>query len=110
LLPLLYNAADITIVPFILRGRSSNNTRVLGLRNTSNSNNVGGNPEYLSIVGLNTLLVTLTKYDFSVELAHILLTYLNSVLCIIRERIPSWQLIAQEYLKFSKSLKVGKVQ
>jgi glycosyltransferase involved in cell wall biosynthesis len=110
LLPLLYNTADVTIVPSYSEGGPLTTPESLACGTPVIATNVGGNPEYLSIVGLNTLLVTLTKYDFSVELAHILLTYLNSVLCIIRERIPSWQLIAQEYLKFSKSLKVGKVQ
>jgi glycosyltransferase involved in cell wall biosynthesis len=110
--PLLYNAADITIVPSYSEGAPLVIPESLACGTPVIATSVGGNPEYLSIVGLNTLLVTLTKYDFSVELAHILLTYLNSVLyhSIIRERIPSWQLIAQEYLKFSKSLKVGKVQ
>jgi glycosyltransferase involved in cell wall biosynthesis len=112
LLPLLYNVADITIVPSYSEGAPLVIPESLACGTPVIATNVGGNPEYLSIVGLNTLLITLTKYDFCVELAHTLSMYLDSVVyhSIIRERIPSWQLIAQEYLKFFESLKVVKVQ
>jgi glycosyltransferase involved in cell wall biosynthesis len=101
LLPLLYNAADITIVPSYSEGAPLVIPESLACGTPVIATNVGGNSEYLSMVGLNALLITLTKYDFSVELAHILSVCLNSSLChsIARERIPSWQLIAQEYLK-----------
>jgi glycosyltransferase involved in cell wall biosynthesis len=113
LLPLLYNAADITIVPSYSEGAPLVILESLACGTPVIATNVGGNPEYLTMVGLNTLLITLTRYDFSVELAlYVLSMYLDSVLylSIIRERIPSWQLIAQEYLKFFRLLNVAKVQ
>ena len=112
LLPLLYNATDITIVPSYSEGAPLVIPESLACGTPVIATSVGGNPEYLTMVGLNTLLITLTRYDFSVELAYVLSMYLDSVLylSIIRERIPSWQLVAQEYLKFFKLLNVAKVQ
>jgi len=91
LLPLLYNATDATIVPSYSERAPLVIPESLACGTPVIATNVGGNPEYLSIVELNALLITLTKYDFSVELAHTLSIYLDSVLyhSVIRERIPS---------------------
>jgi glycosyltransferase involved in cell wall biosynthesis len=106
LLPVLYNAADVTVAPSYSEGGPLITPESLACGTPVIATNVGANPEYLSIVGLNSLLITLTKYDFSVKLARVLSICPNSVVYhdIIREKIPSWQSIARECLKLFKLL------
>jgi glycosyltransferase involved in cell wall biosynthesis len=70
LLPLLYNAADITIVPSYSEGGPLITPESLACGTPVIATSVGGNPEYLEIVHLDPLLVRIRDYDFSVTLTN----------------------------------------
>jgi glycosyltransferase involved in cell wall biosynthesis len=61
--------------------------------------NVGGNPEYLTLVDLSELMVELNKYDFSSDLAITISKALNSKIVIPYFKVPDWYDIAKMYLR-----------
>jgi glycosyltransferase involved in cell wall biosynthesis len=69
LLPLLYNAADITIAPSYSEGAPLVIPESLACGTPVIATNVGGNPEYLNMAGLSDHIVEVSQYDFSPTLA-----------------------------------------
>ena len=70
LLPLLYNAADITVTPSYSEGAPLVIPESLACGTPVVATDVGGNPEYLALAGINDLLVRISNYDFSSDLAR----------------------------------------
>jgi glycosyltransferase involved in cell wall biosynthesis len=99
LLPLLYNAADVVIVSSYSEGSPLVIPEALACAVPVIATNVGGNPEYLALVGLNELVVELNKYDFSSNLAVTISKALNSEMVIPYFKVPKWYDIAKMYLK-----------
>jgi len=78
LLPLLYNAADITIVPSYSEGGPLVTPESLACGTPVIATSVGGNPEYLKLAHLVDLLIEINRYDFSSSLT-------NKILYALRE-------------------------
>jgi len=100
LLPLLYNAADVVIVPSYSEGSPLVIPEALACATPVVATNVGGNPEYLAFAGLSSLLVKLNKYDFSVDLAITLSKALNTKIVVPHSTVLDWYYIAKIYLKY----------
>jgi glycosyltransferase involved in cell wall biosynthesis len=83
LLPLLYNAADMTIVPSYSEGAPLVIPESLACGTPVIATNVGGNPEYLKLAHLVSLLIEINRYDFSSSLTNKILYALkeNRVKC-----------------------------
>jgi len=105
-LPYIYNAADVTAVPSYSEGSPLVIPESLACRTLVIATNVGGNPEYLSMVGLSNNLINVHKYDFHVELAE----KLRLSLYRINEsktdsaKVPSWSEVAKSYLGIFKKI------
>jgi glycosyltransferase involved in cell wall biosynthesis len=100
LLPILYNAAEVVIVPSYSEGSPLVIPEALACATPVVATNVGGNPEYLTFVSLRELIVKLNKYDFSLDLAIIISKALNTKMVIPRFKIPDWYDVAKIYLDF----------
>jgi glycosyltransferase involved in cell wall biosynthesis len=98
LLPILYNAAEVVIVPSYSEGSPLVIPEALACATPVVATNVGGNPEYLTFVSLRELIVKLNKYDFSLDLAIIISKALNTKMVIPRFKIPDWYDVAKIYL------------
>jgi len=70
LLPPLYNAADITVTPSYSEGAPLVIPESLACGTPVVATDVGGNPEYLALAGIDDLLVRISNYDFSSDLAR----------------------------------------
>jgi len=105
-LPYIYNAVDVTVVPSYSEGGPLTTPESLACGTPVIATNVGGNPEYLSIVGLNNNLIDVHKYDFHVELAEKLRLLLNRVneSKINSTNVPSWNEVAKSYLETFKKI------
>jgi glycosyltransferase involved in cell wall biosynthesis len=99
LLPLLYNAADVVIVPSYSEGSPLVIPEALACATPVVATNVGGNPEYLVLTGLSNLLVKLNKYDFSLDLAITISKALNTKIVILPSTVLDWYYIAKIYLR-----------
>jgi len=104
LLPLLYNAADITIVPSYSEGAPLVIPESLACGTPVIATNVGGNPEYLEIVHLDPLLVRIHDYDFSVTLANKMFIALQEKWNVNINFVPSWNSTSQIYINILKEL------
>jgi hypothetical protein len=104
LLPLLYNAADITIVPSYSEGAPLVIPESLACGTPVIATNVGGNPEYLEIVHLDSLLVRIHDYDFSVTLANKMFIALQEEWNVNIDLVPSWNSNSQIYINILKEL------
>jgi glycosyltransferase involved in cell wall biosynthesis len=102
LLPLLYNVADITIVPSYSEGSPLIIPESLACGTLVIATNVGGNPEYLNMAGLTDYAVEVRQYDFSSLLTLKLLKALTDNKepgrNAVYERVPSWSDISHRYL------------
>ncbi len=108
LLPLLYNATDITIVPSYSEGGPLITPESLACGTPVIATNVGGNPEYLEIVHLDSLLVRIRDYDFSVTLANKMFIALQEEWNVNIDLVPSWNSSSQIYINiFEELLKLG---
>jgi glycosyltransferase involved in cell wall biosynthesis len=99
LLPLLYNVADVVIVPSYSEGSPLVIPEALACATLVVATNVGGNPEYLTLVGLNELMVELSKYDFSLDLAITISKALKTKMAIPHFKVLDWYDIAKMYLR-----------
>ena len=70
LLLLLYNVADITIVPSYSEGAPLVIPESLACGTPVIATNVGGNPEYLKLAHLVDMLIEINRYDFSLSLTN----------------------------------------
>jgi hypothetical protein len=104
LLPLLYNAADITIVPSYSEGAPLVIPESLACGTPVIATNVGGNPEYLEIVHLDSLLVRYRDYDFSVTLTNKMFIALQEEWNVNIDLVPSWNSNSQIYINILKEL------
>jgi len=102
LLPLLYNAADITIVPSYSEGAPLVTPESLACGTPVIATSVGGNPEYLNMVGLADYIIEVKQYDFSSTLALKILKALADNGRLDRnamyDTIPSWYEVGRRYL------------
>jgi len=98
LLPLLYNAADVVIVPSYSEGSPLVIPEALACETPVVATSVGGNTEYLAMVHLSDLLIELNKYDFSEELYTKLALTLEKKYDINVFIIPSWNDVVQRLL------------
>jgi len=105
-LPLLYNAADLTIVPSYSEGSPLVIPESLACGTPVVATNVGGNPEYLTLANLNNLLVNIESYDFSRSLALKLIKGLEVDYSVDCKAVPSWTVVAEMYLKALKSIDI----
>lgn len=98
-LPILYNSADLTVVSSYSEGAPLVIPESLACGTPIVATDVGGNSEYLSLCGLNDLLIKISKYDFSNELASRIFFVLQSQGGIKpRDSIPSWSQVAKTYI------------
>jgi len=102
LLPLLYNAADVTVVPSYSEGGPLITPESLACGTPVIATSVGGNPEYLNMVGLADYIIEVKQYDFSSSLALKIIKALadnkEPRRNVVRERVPSWSDISRGYL------------
>ena len=108
LLPLLYNAADVTVAPSYSEGGPLTTPESLACGTPVIATNVGGNPEYLNMAGLADYIVEVKQYDFSSVLALKLLKALADIKKLDRnvvyDTIPSWAKVSHEYLYLIKKV------
>jgi glycosyltransferase involved in cell wall biosynthesis len=108
LLPLLYNAADITIVPSYSEGAPLVIPESLACETPVIATNVGGNPEYLNRVGLVDYIIKVERYDFSSTLALKILKALVNDRRLDRNAMydatPSWYEVGYKYLYFLRKV------
>ncbi|WP_434730809.1 glycosyltransferase family 4 protein [Thermogladius sp. KZ2Tp1] len=103
-LPLLYNAADLTVVPSYSEGGPLITPESLACGTPVVATNVGGNPEYLALANLNNLLANIESYDFSRSLALKLIEGVKRDYHVNSVAVPSWHSTAKLYLKVAASL------
>jgi glycosyltransferase involved in cell wall biosynthesis len=108
LLPLLYNTADVTIVPSYSEGGPLITPESLACGTPVIATNVGGNPEYLNRVGLVDYIIKVEQYDFSSTLALKLLKALADDEGLDRsamyDAIPSWYEVGSKYLHLLRKM------
>ena len=97
-LPLLYNAADLTVVPSYSEGGPLVTPESLACGTPVVATNVGGNPEHLSLAGLEKYIVDVVNYDFSHNLAKAICLALQESRRVPIERVLSWYAVAGSYL------------
>jgi len=68
-LPMVYSSANLTIVPSYSEGSSLTTPESLACGTPVVATDVG-NPEYLALAGIDDLLVRVSNYDFSSDLAR----------------------------------------
>jgi glycosyltransferase involved in cell wall biosynthesis len=69
-LPMVYSSANLTIVPSYSEGGPLTTPESLACGTPVVATDVGGNPEYLALAGIDDLLVRISNYDFSSDLAR----------------------------------------
>ncbi len=107
-MPILYNAADLTVVSSYSEGSPLVIPESLACGTPVVATNVGGNPEYLELVRLKDYLVNIMSYDFHRELCIKIVRALDNTPKVDIDRIPSWKVVGLKYLRvaeyFSRSL------
>jgi glycosyltransferase involved in cell wall biosynthesis len=102
LLLLLYNAADVTVVPSYSEGGPLITPESLACGTPVIATSVGGNPEYLNMVELADYIIEVKQYDFSSSLALKIIKALadnkEPRRNVVHERVPSWSDISRGYL------------
>jgi len=102
-LPILYNAADLTVVPSYSEGSPLVIPESLACNTPVVATGVGGNPEYLTLAGLENLIVPLSNYDFSFELALKIIKALDNIRPF-QLIVPNWLDISKIYLRLLRIL------
>jgi glycosyltransferase involved in cell wall biosynthesis len=103
-LPLLYNAADLTVVPSYSEGAPLVIPESLACGTPVIATNVGGNPEYLSLAGLEKYIVDVINYDFSHNLTKAIFLALQESRRVLAESILSWYAVARSYLNIMNQI------
>jgi len=104
-LPILYSAADLTIVPSYSEGAPLVIPESLACGTPVVATNVGGNPEYLEMVKLKDYLVNVSDYNFHRDLCIKILEALKNTIRVSPDRIPSWKDIGLKYLRLIEYLR-----
>ena len=97
-LPVLYNAADLTVVPSYSEGGPLITPESLACGTPVVATDVGGNPEYLTLAGLGDLLIRLHNYDFSSTLSRSIKAGLQRKWLINRYSVVSWNDVVGRYI------------
>ncbi|MGC9107033.1 MAG: glycosyltransferase, partial [Infirmifilum sp.] len=103
-LSLLYNAADLTVVPSYSEGAPLVIPESLACGTPVIATNVGGNPEYLSLAGLEKYIVDVINYDFSRNLTKAICLALQESRRVLTENVLSWYAVARSYLNIMTKL------
>ena len=106
LLPLLYNTADITVAPSYSEGGPLVTPESLACGTPVVATDVGGNPEYLALAGMDDLLVRISNYDFSSDLARRILYVLEKYTAQYQfNTIPSFsEMVSQIHTLLKKNM------
>jgi len=105
LLLLLYNVADITVVPSYSEGAPLVIPESLACGTPVVATDVGGNPEYLTLAGIDNLLVRNSNYDFSSDLARRILYALEKYTAQYQfNTIPSFSEMATQIYSLLKRI------
>ncbi|MEM1718918.1 MAG: glycosyltransferase family 4 protein [Thermosphaera sp.] len=100
----VYNAADVTVVPSYSEGGPLITPESLACGTPVIATDVGGNAEYLSLVGLDDLLISIESYDFSNALFEKILAVFGEMehkktrTLSNRDSVPSWVHAAKRYI------------
>ncbi|MCS7367598.1 MAG: glycosyltransferase family 4 protein [archaeon YNP-WB-062] len=104
-LPIIYNSADLTIVPSYSEGGPLITPESLACGTPVVATNVGGNFDYLKLVHSENFVIEIKQYDFSKGLAfkifEALMTSRKELNC---DAIPKWNDVAKAYLSIFESL------
>jgi glycosyltransferase involved in cell wall biosynthesis len=105
LLPLLHNATDITVTPSYSEGAPLVIPESLACGTPVVATDVGGNPEYLALAGIDDLLVRISNYDFSSDLASRILYALEKYTAQYQfNTIPSFSEMATQIYSLLKRI------
>ncbi|MEM1646441.1 MAG: glycosyltransferase, partial [Ignisphaera sp.] len=100
----VYNAADVTVVPSYSEGGPLITPESLACGTPVIATDVGGNAEYLSLIGLDDLLISIESYDFSNALFEKILAVFREMehkktrTLSNRDSVPSWVHAAKRYI------------
>ncbi|MEM0100186.1 MAG: glycosyltransferase, partial [Desulfurococcaceae archaeon] len=100
----VYNAADATAVPSYSEGGPLVTPESLACGTPVIATDVGGNAEYLELVGLNNLLLKTKFYDFSSSYSQKIYDVFRETDSIRnkilgnRDKILSWEQVAKKYI------------
>jgi len=109
LLPPFYNTADIAVVPSYSEGAPLVIAESLACGTPVVATDVGGNPEYLALAGIDDLLVRISNYDFSSDLAHRILYALEKYKTQYQfNTIPSFSEMTIQIYSLLKKRIIGK--
>jgi glycosyltransferase involved in cell wall biosynthesis len=104
-LSIIYNSADLTVVPSYSEGGPLITPESLACGTPVIATNVGGNFEYLKLVRSENFVIEIKQYDFSKGLAlkifEALMTSRKELNC---DAIRGWDDIAKAYLSIFESL------
>ncbi|MEM3688199.1 glycosyltransferase, partial [Saccharolobus sp.] len=98
----VYNAADVTVVPSYSEGGPLVTPESLSCETSVIATDVGGNAEYLGLIGLNNLLLKIKFYDFSNSFLEKICEVFGEIKRIRtkilsnRDNILSWEQVAKK--------------
>jgi len=108
LLPLLYNIANITVTTSYSEGGPLTTPESLACGTPVVATDVGGNPEYLALAGIDDLLVRISSYDFSSELARRILYALEKYVAQYQfDTIPSFSEMVTQIHSLLKNMRLS---
>lgn len=103
-----YSASDLVVLPSYNEGAPLTVAEALSCGTPVIATNAGGSAEYLRIAGIPELILPITKYDFSKDLATKIAKVLDRIesseIRIVPENIPSIDEAVQNYLKLIEEL------
>jgi len=105
-LPILYNAADLTVVPSYSEGGPLITPESLACGTPVVATNVGGSPEYLNLVHLNELLISIDSYDFSHALACKCVLGMSRGYRVNHAFIPSWKDVVRSLINIVNKITI----
>jgi len=105
-LPILYNAADLTVVPSYSEGGPLITPESLACGTPVIATDVGGNPEYLNLVHLNELLISIDSYDFSHALACKCVLGMSRDYHVNHAFIPSWKDVVRSLINIVNKITI----
>jgi len=100
----LYSATDLTVVPSYSEGGPLITPESLACGTPVVATDVGGNREYLRIAHMSEYIVPIENYDFSRVLYLKILKALTENQRPSVYRVPSWDTVANMYLRLIKGL------
>ena len=102
LLPSFYSASDLVVLPSYNEGAPLTVAEALSCGTPVIATNVGGSADYLRLAGIPELVMPITKYDFSKDLAiktaEVLEKTESGEIKVMHENIPSLNEMIQKYI------------